>query len=414
MAGDYFDDREALDPAVREAALLATLPAQIAHAKSKAPAFAEILTGVDPEAVTTRTALAGLPVTRKSDLMARQSADPPLGGISAMAPGAAARIFTSPGPIYEPEAPRADFWRIARALYAAGFRAGDVVHNAFAYHLSPGGWMLDSGLRALGCTVVPAGAGNSEAQARAIQHLRPVGYAGTPDFLKTVLDKGADLGLDCGSITKALVSGGALFPSLRQDYAERGIAVLQCYATADLGLIAYESAADQGMIVDEDLIVEIVHPGTGDPVPEGEVGEVVVTTLNPDYPLVRFATGDLSAVRPGPSPCGRTNLILKGWMGRADQTTKVKGMFVHPAQVAEVVKRHPEIARVRLVVTRAGEADVMTLRCELAGKQAAEARPGAIAETLQAVCKLRGAVEIEPPGSLPKDGTVIEDARSYD
>ncbi len=414
MAGDYFDDRETRDPAGREAALMAALPAQITHAKAKAPAFAEILKGVDPRAVTTRAALAGLPVTRKPDLMARQNAAPPLGGFSAMAPGAAARVFTSPGPIYEPEGPRPDFWRIARALYAAGFRAGEVVHNAFAYHLSPGGWMLDSGLRALGCTVVPAGVGNTEAQARAIQHLRPVGYAGTPDFLKTVLDKGAELGLDCGSITKALVSGGALFPSLRQDYAEHGIVVLQCYATADLGLIAYESAADQGMILDEDLIVEIVQPGTGDPVPEGEVGEVVVTTLNPEYPLVRFATGDLSAIQPGPSPCGRTNLRLKGWMGRADQTTKVKGMFVHPAQIAEVAKRHPEIARARLVVTRAGESDVMTLRCELAAGPDAKARPEAIAGTLQSVCKLRGAVEIEPPGSLPRDGMIIEDARSYD
>ena len=418
MAGDYFDDREERDPEVREAALMAALPAQIAHAKDKAPAFAEILKDIDPAAVATLTALARLPVTRKSDLMARQSEDPPLGGFGAIAPGAVARFFTSPGPIYEPEGPRADFWRTARALYAAGFRTGEVVHNAFAYHLSPGGWMLDSGLRSLGCTVVPAGVGNSEAQARAIQHLRPVGYAGTPDFLKTLLDKGAELGLDCGSITKALVSGGALFPSLRQDYAGRGVAVLQCYATADLGLIAYESAADQGMIVDEDLIVEIVQPGTGDPVPEGEAGEVVVTTLNPDYPLVRFATGDLSAVLPGPSPCGRTNTLLKGWLGRADQTTKVKGMFVHPAQVAEVVKRHPEIARARLVVTRAGESDIMTLRCEVApGEtigQAAEALAGAIAETLQSVCKLRGAVEIEPPGALPKDGTVIEDARSYD
>jgi len=418
MASEHFDERETRDPEAREAALLAALPGQIAHAKNQAPAFAEILMDVDPPAVTGRAALARLPVTRKSDLMARQGAAPPLGGFSALAPGAAARFFASPGAIYEAEAPRADVWRTARALHAAGFRVGDVVHNAFSYHLSPGGWMLDSGLRALGCTVIPAGIGNGEAQAQAIHHLRPVGYAGTPDFLKTLLDKGAELGLDCGSITKALVSGGALFPSLRQDYAGRGIAVLQCYATADLGLIAYETLADQGMIVDEDVILEIVQPGTGDPLPEGEVGEVVVTTLDPDYPLIRFATGDLSAVLPGPSPCGRTNTRLKGWLGRADQTTKVKGLFVHPAQVADVVKRHPEIARARLVVARRGESDVMTLRCELAAGPGAEATDAglaeAIAETLQAVCKLRGAVEIEPPGALPRDGTVIEDARSYD
>ena len=418
MADEYFDDREVRDPEAREAALMAALPGQIAHAKDKAPAYAEILRDIDPEAVTSRAALARLPVTRKSDLMARQGAAPPLGGFGALAPGQAARYFASPGPIFEAEAPRADAWRTARALHAAGFRAGEVVHNAFSYHLSPGGWMLDSGLRALGCTVVPAGVGNSEAQARAIHHLRPTGYAGTPDFLKTLLDKGAELGLDCGSIAKALVSGGALFPSLRQDYARRGVAMLQCYATADLGLIAYESAADQGMIVDEDLIVEIVQPGTGDPLTEGEVGEVVVTTLDPDTPLVRFATGDLSAILSGPSPCGRTNTRLKGWLGRADQTTKVKGLFVHPAQVAEVLKRHPEIARARLVVTRSGDVDVMTLRCEAAPGQeagaATEALAGAIAESLQAVCKLRGTVEIEAPGALPRDGTVIEDARRYD
>ncbi len=418
MARDYFDDRETRDPEAREAALLGALPGQIAHAKNEAPAYAEILEGIDPAAVASRAALARLPVTRKSDLIARQGAEPPLGGFSTLAPAAAARYFTSPGPIYEAEGPRADSWRIARALHAAGFRAGEVVHNAFSYHLSPGGWMLDSGLRALGCTVIPAGVGNSEAQARAIHHLRPAGYAGTPDFLKTLLDKGAELGLDCASITKALVSGGALFPSLRQDYADHGVAVLQCYATADLGLIAYESAADEGLIVDEDLIVEIVQPGTGDPLPEGEVGEVVVTTLSPEYPLIRFATGDLSAVLPGASPCGRTNTRLKGWLGRADQTTKVKGLFVHLDQIAEVVKRHPEIVRARLVVSRAGEADVMTLRCETVAAQSAlasaEALAGAVAETLQAVCKLRGAVEIEPPGALPRDGIVIEDARRYD
>ncbi len=414
--GDHFDDLETRDPEAREAALMAALPERIAHAKEAAPAFARILKDVDAAAITNRAALSQLPVTRKSELMAGQSEAPPLGGFAAVAPGMAARLFASPGPAFELETARPDYWRSARALFAAGFRKGEVVHNCFSYHLSPGGWILDAGLRALGCAVVPGGTGNSEAQAQAIAHIRPAGYTGTPDFLKVVLDKGAELGLDCSSITKAAVSGGALFPSLRQEYQARGVAVPQSYATADLGVIAYESAADQGMIVDEHLIVEIVRPGTDDPVPEGEVGEVVVTTFNPDYPLIRFATGDLSAFLPGSSPCGRTNQRLKGWMGRADQTTKVKGMFVHPGQVAQVVKRHPEVVRARLVVARDGEADVMTLRCELAEGAGAgnEALAGAIAETLQAVCKLKGQVALEAPGSLPNDGKVIEDARDYE
>ena len=417
----HFDELETRDPAAREAALMAALPGQIADAKAKAPAFAEILKGVDPQAVTDRAALAGLPVTTKADLLARQTAAPPFGGLAAAGieagPGGLQRLFASPGPIYEFETSRADYWRGARALFAAGFRAGEVVHNCFSYHLTPGGWILDSGLRALGCVVVPAGVGNTEAQLQAIAQFRPAGYTGTPDFLKVLLDAGAEQGIDCTSITKALVSGGALFPSLRQEYRERGVAVLQSYATADLGVIAYESAADGGMILDEQLIVEIVRPGTGDPLPEGEVGEVVVTTLNPDYPLIRFATGDLSAILAGQSPCGRTNARLKGWLGRADQTTKIKGMFVHPGQVAQVVKRHPEVARARLVVARSGAADVMTLRCELAeGADTADgdaALAGAIAETLQAVCKLKGAVALEAPGSLPNDGKVIEDTRDY-
>jgi phenylacetate-CoA ligase len=412
--GDFYDDLETRDPEVREAALMAALPGQIAHAKQKAPAFARILEAVDAAAVMSRAALAALPVTRKSDVMAGQGQAPPLGDFAALAPGAAARIFASPGPAFGLETGRSDYWRSARALYAAGFRAGDVVHNCFAYHLSPGGWIVDAGLRALGCAVVPGGVGNSEAQAQAIALIRPLGYAGTPDFLKVLLDTGAELGLDCTSITKGAVSGGALFPSLRQEYAQRGVAVLQCYATADLGLIAYESGADQGMIVDEHLIVEIVRPGTGDPVPEGEVGEVVVTTLNPDYPLIRFATGDLSAVLPGPSPCGRSNLRLKGWMGRADQTTKVKGMFVHPGQVAQVLRRHPQVAKARLVVARAGEADVMTLHCEVAPSAGTAALAGALADSLRAVCKLKGEVRLVAPGALANDGKVIEDARSYE
>jgi phenylacetate-CoA ligase len=413
--GEYFDDLETRDPEEREAALMAALPAQIAHAKAKAPGFTRILKNVDPAAVTSREALAQVPVTRKSDLLELQKAEPPLGGLAAIAPGAAARLFTSPGPAFELQGPRADYWRAARALFAAGFRAGEVVHNSFSYHLTPGGWILDSGLRALGCAVIPAGVGNSEAQAQVIAQFRPCGFAGTPDFLKVILDKGAELGLDCSSITKALVSGGALFPVQRQEYKNRGIAVLQAYVTADLGSIAYESAADQGMILDEGLIVEILRPGTGDPVPEGEVGEVVATTLDPDYPLIRFGTGDLSAFLPGGSPCGRTNMRLKGWMGRADQNAKVKGMFVHPAQVAEVIKRHPEIAKARLVVTREGESDVMTLVCEVDDELAGnEDLAAAVADSLQGVTKLKGGVVLCPPGELPNDGKVIEDTRSYD
>jgi phenylacetate-CoA ligase len=413
---DYYDDLETRAPEAREAALLAALPAQIAHAKEKAPGYAEILGEVDAAAVTSRAALAALPVTRKSDLMERQAATPPFGGLAAVPPGQAGHLFASPGPIYEFDTARAGFWRLERALFAAGFRPGDVVHNCFAYHLTPGGWMMDGAARGLGCAVVPGGVGNSEQQVQAIAHFRPSGYTGTPDFLKVLLDKGEELGIDCSSITRALVSGGALFPQLRQAYAERGVAVLQCYATADLGLIAYESEAREGMILDEQIIVEILRPGTGDPLPEGEVGEVVVTTLNPDYPLVRFATGDLSAMLPGASPCGRTAPRIKGWMGRADQATKVKGMFVQPAQVAAVLKRHGEIARARLVVTRQGDSDAMTLQCEVGQGSGGgdENLAGAIAASLQDACKLKGAVELVEAGSLPNDGKVIDDQRSYD
>ncbi len=409
--GKYFDQLETRESEARETALMAALSGQIAHAMAAAPGYGAILDGVDPKTVDSRAALAGLPITRKSELKERQQAEPPFGGLAAAAPGALARIFTSPGPIYEPQVERSDFWRMARALHAAGFRAGELVHNSFAYHLTPGGWMLDDGARALGCSVFPAGIGNSEQQVEAIADLRPSAFTGTPDYLKVLLDKAAELDRDCSSITKALVSGGALFPSLRQEYAERGVAVLQCYATADVGLIAYESEAQEGMIVDEEVVLEIVRPGTGTPVPEGEVGEVVVTTLNPDYPLIRFATGDLSAVLPGTSPCGRTNLRLKGWMGRADQTTKVKGMFVHPSQVADVVGRHPEILRARLVVVREGESDHMTLRCEVADGDLGLAE--AVAGTVQELCKLKGGVEFVAPGQLPNDGKVIDDQREY-
>jgi len=409
---EHYDDLETAAPEVREARLMAALPAQVAHAKAKAPGYAEILAGVDPAAVTGRAALAQLPVTRKADLMERQSSIAPFGGLAAVPPGGAARLFASPGPIYEFETARRGFWRLERALFAAGFRAGDIVHNCFAYHLTPGGWMMDGAARSLGCAVIAGGVGNSEQQVEAIAHFRPSGYTGTPDFLKVLLDKGVELGADCSSITRALVSGGALFPALRQAYAERGVSVLQCYATADLGLIAYESEAREGMILDEEIIVEILRPGTGDPLPEGEVGEVAVTTLNPDYPLIRFATGDLSAFLPGTSPCGRTAPRIRGWLGRADQAAKVKGMFVQPAQVAAVLKRHGEIARARLVVTRQGDSDAMTLQCEVAGKAAG--LQAAIAESLQAACKLKGSVELVDPGSLPNDGKVIDDRRSYD
>ena len=411
---DHFDDLETRSPEARETALMAALPGQLAHAKAATAGFARILEDVEPSAVRDRAALAALPVTRKSDLIRLQTEHPPFGGLTA---GAAVRLFASPGPIYELESARSGFWRTERALHAAGFRAGNLIHNCFAYHLTPGGWILDSSARALGCAVIPAGVGNTEQQVQAIAHFRPSGYTGTPDFLKVLLDKAAELDLDCSSIVRALVSGGALFPSLRQEYGERGVATLQCYVTADLGLIAYETngpdgTVGEGMVVDEGIIVEIVRPGTGDPLPEGEVGEVVVTTLNPDYPLIRFATGDLSAVLPGTSACGRTNTRLKGWMGRADQATKVKGMFVQPTQVAEVTRRHPEILKARLTVDRRGESDVMVLICEVATGGAAAAET--IAQSLQNACKVKGEVSFVEPGELPNDGKVIDDLRSYD
>ena len=415
----FFDELETRDPAMREAALMAALPKQIAHAKSNAQAYARVLADVDPDSVADRASLARLPVTRKSELIALQSEAPPMGGFNAVDAAAATRFFVSPGPIFELEAARADYWGCARALYAAGFRKGEIAHNSFSYHLTPGGWILDSGLRALGCVVVAAGVGNTENQVEAIARLRPKGFCGTPDFLKILLDKGKELGLDCSSFDKALVSGGALFPSLRAEYAARGIKVLQAYATGDLGVIAYESAADQGLILNEGMILEILRPGTSDPLAEGEVGEVVITTLNAEAPLIRFATGDLSAVLPGASPCGRTNLRLKGWMGRADQTTKVKGMFVHPSQIAAVAKRHPEIVKARLVVSRSGESDTMALHCEIGGEARTalsqdEALAEAIARSLQDVTKIGGDVVLHEPGTLANDGKVIEDARSYD
>jgi phenylacetate-CoA ligase len=412
----YFDELETRDPELRERAQFDALAEQIAHAKLNAPALKEILKDIDPNDVRDRAALAKLPVIRKSELIERQKqkfADrDPFGGLTAIKTGQLARIFSSPGPIYDPEGMRPDYWRLGRALYAAGFRRGQVVHNSFAYHLTPAGSMLESGAHALGCAVIPAGVGNTELQVRAVVDVRPDGYTGTPSFLKILLDKGREMGADMSSLKRALVSGEALPLSLRNDIKDMGVAVLQCYATADLGLVGYESIPGEGLIADEWIIVEIVRPGTGDPVAEGDVGEVVVTTLNPEYPLIRFATGDLSAVMFGMSPCGRTNIRLKGWMGRADQTTKVKGMFVHPSQVAEVAKRHEEIGRYRLVVDRVKDADVMTLKCESPSSDKALAAK--IAESLQAVTKMKGEVELVKPGSLPNDGKVIEDVRKLD
>ena len=411
MTTDYYDALETRDPEARESELLAALRDHL-KAAMRAPAIARILAGVDPETVTDRDALAALPVIRKSELMALQAESPPFGGLVPGAVDDYANVFASPGPIFEPAPRRTDPFRLARALFAAGVRKGDLVHNTFSYHFTPAGAMLEGGARAIGCTVFPAGVGQTELQVQVIACLRPNAYVGTPSFLNILLDKAVELDADASSITKGLVSGEALPPSLRASIGERGVSVLQCYATADVGLIAYESPALQGMILDEGAIVEIVRPGTGDPVAEGEVGEVVVTPLNPDYPLVRFATGDLSAVMPGASPCGRTNTRIRGWMGRADQTTKVRGMFVHPSQVAEVVRRHPEIVRARLVVTSVDNQDVMTLRCESEADDAGLA--GAVTASVRDVCKLRGEIEIVPPGTLAKDGKVIEDARTYE
>ncbi len=411
MAGDTFDAAETRDPGTREAELMRRLGPFIDLAMMNAPGWARHLEGVeDDRPIASRADLATLPLLRKSDLPALQAAHPPFGGFVTGNP--IARIMVSPGPILEPQPAGADPWRMARALHAAGFRKGDIVHNAFAYHLTPAGFMLDEAARALGCTLIPAGTGNTEQQAEAITRLCPSAYVGTPDYLKVLLDKvGEAQGGGLPSITKALVSGGALFPAMRADYAARGVQVLQCYATAELGLIAYESAADSGMIVAEGIIVEIVRPGTGEPVADGEVGEVVVTNFDETYPLIRFATGDLSAVMAGVSPCGRTGMRLKGWMGRADQTTKVKGMFVHPQHVAEIGRRHPQLGRLRLTVRRVGDQDEMVLWVECGpGDEALRAQ---VAETLNAVTRLKGEVEFVAAGALPNDGKVIADERDY-
>lgn len=409
--GVYFDELETRAPAAREAQLFAALPELINYAVKHAPGWRRHLSGIEAGSVKNREALSALPILRKSCLMQAQAESPPFGGFAIKGPQGFGRVFMSPGPIWEPEGEGRDPGLGARALFAAGFRAGDIVHNAFAYHMTPGGFILDAGARALGCTVFPAGIGNTEHQIDALAALRPAGYVGTPDFLKILLDKAAEAKREMSSLKRALVSGGALFPSLRQDYVDRGIATLQCYATADLGVIAYESDAQEGMIVNEGFIVEIVRPGTGEPVAEGEVGELVVTNFNRTYPLIRFGTGDLSAIMPGQSPCGRTNMRVTGWMGRADQRTKVKGMFVDPAQIDAVAKRHKELKRVRLVVTREGEQDVMRLQAEADAQDAALAAQ--VGETLREITKIRGVAELVPPGSLPNDGKVISDERSY-
>ena len=413
----FYDTLETRPPAEREAALLAALPGQVANAQARSAAFAGILRGVQAAAVTSRAALAQLPVTRKHALLERQQAaraagGDVFGGFCTLALGAAMpRVFASPGPIYEPEGTRRDYWRLARALFAAGFRPGELIHNCFSYHFVPAGSMMESGAHALGCSVFPGGTGQTEQQVQAMAELKPAGYIGTPSFLKIIVDKAAEMGIALPTVSKALVSAEAFPPSLRDWLAERGIAGYQCYASADLGLIAYETEAREGLVLDEGVIVESVRPGTGEPVPEGEVGELVVTTLNPDYPLIRFGTGDLSAILPGACPTGRTNVRIKGWMGRADQTTKVRGMFVHPAQVADIARRFPEVLKARLVVAGEMAHDRMTLQVETASNPPELATR--IGEAIRDVTKLRGDVQLLTPGSLPNDGKVIEDARSY-
>jgi phenylacetate-CoA ligase len=405
---EHFDARETQPPEARERDLLVRLPGLVAAAL-KAPGWRRHLGDLDPTTVNSRTALAKLPLLRKGELIALQRAAPPFAGFVPAPVGAFGRLFTSPGPIYEPEGRHDDAWRSARGLFAAGFRAGDVVLNTFSYHLTPGGFILDGGARALGCAVIPAGPGNTEQQLEVIGHLRPNAYVGTPDFLKILLDAAAAAGKDVSSLRKAVVSGAAFPPSLQAEIAARGIDAYQMYATADLGTVAYETAARSGLVVSEDVLLEIVRPGTGDPVPDGEVGEVVVTSFDPEHPWLRLALGDLSAVLPSPSPCGRTHTRIRGWLGRADQTTKVKGMFVRPEQIVELGRRHPELGRLRLIVARHNETDAMTLRAECAQPDAALA--ARIGDTLRALTKLGGTVELIPPGGLPNDGKLIEDAR---
>ena len=414
---EHYDALETRTHLARELAWMQALPLQIAHAQAHAPALASSLAGVLASEVNSLAALARLPVVRKQELLDLQKASRAgggdvFGGFSALRFGAhMPRVFASPGLIYEPEGTRRDYWRMARAIFAAGFRPGELIHNSFSYHFTPAGSMMETGAHALGCTVFAGGTGQTEQQVTAMAELQPAGYIGTPSFLKIILEKAKEMGVALPSVRKALLSGEAFPPSLREWLAERGIRGYQCYATADVGLIAYETASREGLVLDEDVIVEIVRPGTGDPVAAGEVGEVVVTSLNPAYPLIRFGTGDLSAVLPGPCPSGRTNTRIRGWLGRADQTTKIRGMFVHPKQVADIVRRFPEVVRARLVVSGAMAQDEMTLKVESAS--ASEGLSARISEAVRDVTKLRATVELAAPGSLPNDGKVIEDARSY-
>jgi phenylacetate-CoA ligase len=408
---EFYDNLETRDPEVREKEQMAALSEQVAHAKANSHYFGDILKDVEPKDITSREALAALPVTRKSDLVERQQKDAPFGGLNGEAIADIAHIFQSPGPIYEPRGNTTDYWRMARSFWAAGIRPGMIVHNTFSYHLTPAGMMMDGGARAIGCPVFPGGTGNTEQQISAMLHLKPQAYAGTPSFLKILLDKAAEAGVK-PSYKSAAVGGEALLPPVRQSIIDHGVTVLQGYGTADLGLIAYETKAMEGMVMEEGALVEIVRPGSGDPVADGEVGEVVVTILNKTYPLVRFATGDLSAVMAGQSPCGRTNKRIKGWMGRADQTTKIKGMFVHPEQVNQTAARHPEIIKARLMVDNIDGKDIMTLHCEVEGNP--ESLKDAVTASLQSVSKLNGTVEFVAPGSLANDGKVIDDVRSYE
>jgi phenylacetate-CoA ligase len=405
----HYDARETRSADARAAGLARALPRAIERAK-RAPAYAALLEATDPGTVTDAAALADVPVTRKSELIRLQAETPPLGGFAATPLGDLARIFVSPGPIHEGQGGGADPWRFARALHATGLRRGMLLHNCFAYHFTPAGFMLEAGAHALGCPVFPAGPGNTEAQARAAAHLKPAAYAGTPEYLKAILEAGDALGLDLSSFTLGHVTGGAYLPALRGFYADRGLTVLQSYGTADLGCVAYESEAREGLISDEGALIEIVRPGTGDPVPDGEVGEVLVTLLDAPDPLIRFATGDLSAVLPGASPCGRSNTRIRGWLGRADQATKVRGLFVRPEQVADVIRAHPGVGRARLVVGSADGRDTMVLRVETPARDASLAE--SLGRSLQGVTRLRGEVALEEPGALPNDGKVIDDTRA--
>ena len=412
MSAEFYDSLETRDPEVRERELFAALPKHLKQAATRSSFLQQQLQEVEVDSIDSREALAKLPVLRKSELSELQKSSPPFGGLTAFDPESLLRIFASPGPIFEPETTRADSWRMSRALYAAGIRKGMLVHNTFSYHFSPAGMMLESASAALGCAVFPAGVGQTELQVQAIERLQPQAYTGTPSFLKIILDAGSKSGADLSSLERGLVSGEALPPSLRAEIADQGVRLLQAYATADIGLIAYESEAMEGLILDEGVIVEIVQPGTGDPVAKGEVGEVVATVFNPDYPLLRFATGDMSMVMEGQSPCGRTNTRIKGWMGRADQTTKVRGMFVHPSQIAEIVKRFSEVNKARLVVSSKDHQDQMLLVCE--STDHSDEFNLSVTIAAREICKLRADVSFESPGALPVDGVVIEDARTYD